>query len=145
MPSAGDLAFVAMAVNPFGGVLIAIPFALFELKYSPWLALAVGMPLSYAQVIFVDAAWSRLLGWRLFRAQLAKKRSPRVERLMASKGAFWPTFLLAPIIGPWLVMALMRYARVPQRKVGVPIFLGLAWWTAAITAACVWIPRWFGH
>lgn len=145
MTHAGTLGFVVQSINPIGGTLVSIPLAVFELKWNPWLAWTLGLPLSYVQVIFVDAAWDQLLSWSFFRAQLEKGRSPLAERLMSSKGGFWPTLALAPFIGPWLVMALMRYARVPQRKVALPILLGLAWWSAAVTAACVFVPRLFGR
>jgi hypothetical protein len=62
------------------------------------------------------------LGWRDL---LERRRSARIERLLQSRGGFWITFVLAPLIGPWLVMAFMRTVRVPQRRVALPIFLAM--------------------
>src|ERR1700691_4526013 len=110
-----DLAFALLAANPFGGLLVAIPFAMLKLHYPAWVATAMGAPLAYLQVVVVDASWSwlaRIPGWQRF---LERRRSPRVARLVASRGAFWITFVVTPLLGPWLVMAFMRYAQVDQR------------------------------
>ena len=72
---------------------------------------------------------------------LERRRSARLERLCASRGAFWLTTALSPLIGPWLVMAFMRYAQVPLRRVALPLFLGLAWNGTAIALACAVAPR----
>ncbi len=141
MTLAGALSFIILSINPIGGALISIPLAIFELKYSPWLTWAAAFPLAYVQVPVVDLCWDTLCRWHFFRTQLEKKRSVLVEKLLSSEGAFWPTLLISPLIGPWLVMALMRYARVPQRKIALPIILGLAAWCAVLTAACVFAAR----
>ena len=143
--SAGDVAFAAMAVNPVGGLLIAIPFAVLELHYPPWLAVLVGVPLSYVQVLAIDLAWSGLVRLRWWAGFLAARRSPRVERLLAARGGFWLTFVASPLIGPWLVMAFMRYAQVPQRRVALPIALALACTGAAVSVACVLVPTAFAR
>ncbi len=139
----GDAAFVMLAINPFGGLLVALPFALLKLGYPVWLALALGVPLSYVQVLAIDLGWSllaRLPWWHRF---LERRRSKRIERLLASRGAFWLTVLLAPLIGPWLVMAFMRYAQIPQRRVALPILLGQSWNAAAIAGCCLFLPYLF--
>jgi hypothetical protein len=136
----GDLTFAVLAANPFGGLLIAIPFALLRLHYPIWLAVALGTPLAYFQVIAIDASWTllaRIDRWQRF---LDRRRSPRVERLVASRGGFWITFCATPFIGPWLVMSFMRWARVPQRKVALPILLAL-FATALAVAAATAMPR----
>jgi hypothetical protein len=138
--TAGDFAFVTLAVNPVGGLLVAIPFAVFKLGYPVWLAVVAGIPLGYVQVLAVDLGWTwlaRIPGWHRF---LERRRSARVERLVAAGGSFWITLVLAPMLGPWLVMAFMRYAQVPQRKVALPILLGLSWIATAIGLACAFAP-----
>jgi xanthosine utilization system XapX-like protein len=141
MMLAQHLAFVAMAINPIGGLLIAIPFAVLKLDYPPWLALLAGVPLAYVQVLVIDLGWTTLARWPRWSSWLERRRSPRVNRLVESRGSFWLTLLLSPLIGPWLVMAFMRYARVPQRRVALPILLGLSWTGTLITLATVWAPR----
>jgi len=136
----GDLMFALLAANPFGGLLIAIPFALLRLHYPIWLAVALGTPLAYLQVIAIDASWTllaRIDRWQRF---LDRCRSPRVERLVASRGGFWITFFATPFLGPWLVMSFMRWARVSQRKVALPILLAL-FATALAVAATTAMPR----
>ena len=143
MLGAGDLAFVALSMNPLGGLYASIPLAVFKLHYPAWLAVALGVPLTYLQVVVIDLAWTQLYRWDRFRLRLEKKRSPRIERLMASRGAFWSTMVLAPLIGPWVVMAFMRYAQVPQRRVALPILLGILCMATVVAVACVFIPRLF--
>jgi hypothetical protein len=138
-----DLAFVALAVNPIGGILIAIPFAILELGYPAPLAVALSVPLAYVQVVVVDLAWSLLEQWSWFRRLLERRRSPRVERLIESRGAFVPTFALTPFVGPWVVMAFMRYARVPQRRIAAPVLLAILTTASVIATLCVLVPESF--
>jgi hypothetical protein len=135
--------FVLLAANPFGGLLVAIPFALLRLHYPVWMAVALGTPLAYLQVIAIDASWTllaRIDRWQRF---LDRRRSPRVERLVASRGGFWITFSATPFIGPWLVMSFMRWARISQRTVALPILLSL-FATALAVAAATAMPRLWG-
>ena len=122
---------------------MAIPFAVLKLHYPMWLATVVGAPLAYLQVAVVDGSWSllaRIPGWPRF---LDRWRSPRVERLVASRGAFWVTFVATPFLGPWLVMAFMRYAQVEQRRIALPILASLACTAAVLASACMLAPRAF--
>lgn len=138
-----DFAFLALAVNPVGGLLVAIPFAILKLHYSPWLAIAAGTPLAYVQVVVIDGGWSVLARWGAWRRFLERRRSPRIERLLASRGGFWITFLVTPFAGPWLVMAFMRYAQVRQRHVALPILAALACTAGVLAAACEVLPYLF--
>jgi hypothetical protein len=137
----GDLAFASLAINPVGGLLVAIPFAMFKLNYPAWLAVSVGAPLAYVQVLAVDLLWSSLDRTALWRRLLERRRSRRVEALLASRGGFWVTFVASPLLGPWVVMAFMRYARVPQRRVALPILLSLFFSSALLAAGCALVPE----
>jgi len=139
--SNGDLAYVVLAINPLGGLLVAIPMAMLTLGYPLWLAVATGVPLAYVQVTVVDVAWSQLMRMGWWRRLLERRRSPKIERLMASGGAFWSVVVLTPLVGPWAIMAFMRYAHVPQRRVALPILLGLTWIALCIAVACVVVPE----
>jgi hypothetical protein len=141
----GALAFVTLAINPIGGLLVAIPFAVFKLGYPAWLAVLAGTPLAYVQVLAVDLGWTQLTRIRGFYRFLDRRRSPRVERLTASRGNFWLTLIAAPLIGPWLVMAFMRYAQVPQRRVALPILLGILVSATGVGLACAFVPRLFAR
>lgn len=141
----GDVTFAALAVNPVGGLLVAVPWGALLMHYPAWLIILVGPPCAYLQVVIIDFGFDQLCRLAWFRNLLERRRSPRLERLMSSGGAFAPTFLLAPLVGPWLVMACMRFVRVPQRVVALPIYLGLTCLTALLTTACVWAPQWFAN
>lgn len=78
-------------------------------------------------------------GW--WQRLLERRRSPRIERLTASGGAFWPIVALTPLVGPWAIMAFMRYAHVKQRHVALPILLGLTWIAMLIAVACLVVPE----
>ena len=141
----GAYVFVTLAVNPLGGLLVAIPYAVLRLGYPAWLAVILGIPLAYVQVIAVDLGYSslaRIAAWHRF---LERRRSPRVERLIAARGGFWLTLLCTPLLGPWLVMAFMSYAQVPQRRVALPILLGLSVSATSVGLLCVFVPRLFAR
>jgi hypothetical protein len=135
--------YVFLAVNPLGGLLAAVPWAVFERGYGWWLILLSGPPLGYLQVVIVDLSWNQLNRLAWWRNLLERRSSPRVERLLQSGGAFVPVFLLTPVLGPWLIMAAMRYARVPQRRVALPVLASLTTLTAALVVACTLVPAWF--
>jgi hypothetical protein len=130
--SRGDLTFALLAANPVGGLLVAVPYGMLHLHYPIWLTIAWGTPLAYLQVLVIDASWTllaRIPRWQRF---LDRRRSPRVERLVASGGGFWITFCATPFVGPGVVMSFMRWARVPQRRVALPILLALLATAAAV-------------
>ena len=139
----GHLSFVLLAANPFGGLLIAIPFAILKLHYPAWVATLVGTPLAYVQVAVVDLTWSVLGRWPGWNRFLLARRSQRIERVVASGGSFWVTFVATPFVGPWLVMAFMRYARVRQRQIAAPVLCALLCTAAAVAAVCDVVPRAF--
>ena len=141
----GYLAFALMAANPIGGLTVAIPFALLKLGYSPGPVVAIGVPLAYLQVLVVDGCWNTLerMGW--WRRMMAKSRGKWANRLVESRGAFWITFVVTPIIGPWMVMALMRWAGVPQRQVATAILSSQVVAASIIATLCVFIPALFAR
>ena len=126
-----------------GGILLAVPLALLHLDYPVWLVLLTAPALAYIQVLVVDLGWSALERWSWWRDMLERRRSRRVERLVESKGAFWATFVAAGLVSPWVVMAFMRYARLPQRRVALPIYLAMLTYTIVAAAICVFVPEWF--
>ena len=137
--------FIVLAVNPFGGLLFAIPYAQTVLNVSPFLAAALGLPLAYVQVLFIDLMWNtlcRIDGWKRF---IERKRTPRLERMATSKSAFWMIVLFACFLGPWLVMAVMRYANVPHRRIAFPMALSLGWNASVIAILATWAPRLLPH
>jgi len=141
MAGAGWLGFVILAVNPFGGLLFAIPYAATVLHVSPWIAALVGWPLAYVQVAAVDLLWSSLSKWPWWARLIEKKRTPRLERMASSENMFWLVLVFGTILGPWLVMAVMRYAKVSQRRIAVPMALSIGWNAAAIACASVYAPQ----
>jgi hypothetical protein len=138
-----DLSFALLATNPIGGLLVAIPFAIFQLHYPLWIAALAGVPFAYVQVLVIDLGWDALVRFSWWSRLVERRRSRWVERLVASRGGFWITFFATPFIGPWLVMALMRYARVSQRTVALPIMLSLACTGGILATACALVPRLF--
>ena len=139
------LAFALLAANPIGGLLVAIPFAMLKLDYSPWFTVATGVPLAYVQVFVIDLSWSRLerLGW--WKRLMQKSRGKWADRLVQSRGAFWITFVATPIIGPWLVMALMRFIGVPQRRIALALVSSMVTLASVIAALCVFVPAVFSR
>ncbi len=139
----GLIAFALLAANPVGGLLVAIPFAVLKLDYAPWITIVTGVPLAYLQVFVIDVSWSWLekRGW--WQRLLAKSRGKWANRLVESRGAFWITFVATPIIGPWLVMALMRWVGVPQHRVALALVTSMVTAATVIAALCVFVPAVF--
>jgi hypothetical protein len=133
--------FVALAVNPLGGLMVAIPYAKLVLGMSPWCAALLGWPLAYVQVLFVDVLWKTLsrIGW--WQRLIARRRTPRLDRIVASRYMFWMIVAFGCFAGPWLVMAVMRYANVPHRRIVAPMALSLGWNAMGIAFLSVYAPR----
>jgi len=133
--------FVVLAINPFGGLIFAIPYANAVMDLSPWFAAVIGWPLAYTQVVVVDVFWVGLDRWEWFHGLVERKRTPRLERMASSRYMFWLIAAFGGIIGPWLVMAVMRWARVPHRRIAVPLSISLGWNAALIAFVTVCAPR----
>jgi hypothetical protein len=133
--------FVLLSINPFGGLLFSIPYAQNVLHVSPWLAALAGWPLAYVQVALVDLFWDALSRLAWFERAVHKRRTPRLDRAASSKHMFWFILAFGAFCGPWLVMAVMRYANVPQRRIALPMALCLGWNAAAIALVAVHAPR----
>lgn len=133
--------FVVLSINPFGGLMFAIPYAKAVMGLSPWIAALIGWPLAYTQVLVVDIFWVGLNKWGWFHRLVERKRTPRLERIASSKYMFWIIAAFGCFIGPWLVMAVMRWARVPHRRIAVPLLISLAWNAAGIAFLTVYAPR----
>lgn len=139
----GDWFYLLQSINPVGGLLISVPWGIFEMRYSAWFIIVTAPLLGYVQVMAADLLWEQLRRLQYVRRLLEENRSPRVERLIASSGAFLPTFIATPILGGWVVMLVMRYAQVPQRRVALPILLSLGTVTAAVVVLCESVPHLF--
>ncbi len=134
--------FVALAINPFGGLLFAIPYAKVVLHMSPWLAALIGVPLAYVQVAFVDLLWTTLkrIGW--WERLIERRRTPRLTRMASSPYMFWMILAFGCVLGPWLVMAVMRYAKIPHRRIAVPMALSITWNAVGIALLSIYVPHW---
>jgi hypothetical protein len=134
------IAFVISGLNPFGGAFVAIPIAIFQLGWAPWLAVALTIPLVYAQVVAVDLLWDRLLAWPAWLRFVEKRRSARLERILARRDAGVWLALLGPWIGCWLVIAAARFGGHRQSKVALPLLIGITYLGALTAAICVFAP-----
>ena len=142
---AGYLGFALLSINPIGGLLASIPYATFVLHVPPFWAALIGLPLAYVQVVAVDVLWSSLQRIGAWQRLLERRRSPRLQQLATTNGGFWATVVFSPFLGPWLVMAAMRFAHVPHRRVALPLALGLAWNGMGIAFLCEFAPRLLPH
>ena len=133
--------FLALAVNPFGGLLFAIPYAQTVLHASPWVAAIVGWPFAYVQVLAVNVLWRSLEHWAWWKRLIERRRTPRLEQMASSPYMFWLILLFGAFLGPWLVMAVMRYANVSHRRVALPMALSLGWNAMGIAFLCIYAPR----
>ena len=134
------LAYVLVGLNPFGGLFLAIPLALFKLHYPTAVALFLSVALSFVQVLVVDFFWERLASWDAFVKFVDGKRSERLEGYLKSRWAGPWIALISPWVGPWLIMALARFAQMRLRQVGPALFAGLLYVGAITTGLCLFAP-----
>jgi len=139
------IAFVLTSVNPIGGLLISLPLAIFKIHWPAWFAVVLGVPLAYVQVLVVDLFWQRLLLWPFFTRQVEKRRSARLEKILAHRYAPWLLALASPWIGPWLVMAVARFGGRRQSEVALPLLVGLTYVAIGIALICVYAPKWLAR
>lgn len=133
--------FVLVGLNPFGGLFLAIPIALFKLQYPAAVALFAAVALAFVQVLVVDFFWQRLAGWERFMAFVQTKRSERLEGYLDSRWAPLWIALVSPWVGPWLIMALSRFAQKKLTTVGLPLLAGLLYVGVITTGLCLFAPQ----
>lgn len=139
------IAFVLTSINPIGGLMVSIPLAVFKLHWPGWLAVLLGVPLAYVQVLVVDLFWERLLRWPRWTKMVEKRRSPRLERFLANPKAKWLLAIASPWMGPWVVMAVARFGGRRQSQIALPLLFGLTYVAIGIAVVCVYAPRLLAH
>jgi hypothetical protein len=134
-------AFVLTSMNPIGGMTVSVPLAVFKLHWPAWFAVLLGVPLSYVQVLVVDLFWDRLQRWPRWLLFVEKRRSPRLDRIVAHRYAKWLLAIASPWLGPWLVMAVARFGGRRHAELALPLLFGLSYVGVGIAAICVLAPR----
>lgn len=133
--------FVLTAINPWGGVFVAMPIALFKLDWPAWFAVLVAIPLGYVQVVVVDVLWERLMRWPRWSEMLAKRRSERLTNLLARDDAKLWLAIFGVWFGPWLVAAFARFAGHAVRRVALPLLFGISYITVGTAIVCKLAPE----
>ena len=139
------IAFVLASINPIGGLMVSLPLAIFKLHWPAWFAVLLGVPLAYVQVIVVDLFWQRLLAWPTWTRLVERRRSPRLEQILAHRYAPWLLAVASPWLGPWLVMAVARFGGRRQSQLALPLLFGLTYVGIGIAAICVYAPKWLAR
>ncbi|HEY6880443.1 MAG TPA: hypothetical protein VI299_20610 [Polyangiales bacterium] len=133
--------FVLACVNPFGGMFVAIPIAIFKLDWPAWLAVLLSVPLAYMQVATVDLMWERLQAWPWWVGMIEKRQSPRLSALLARDDAKLWLALLGVWAGPWLVTAVARYSGHKVGRVALPLLFGITYVAVGTALACTYAPH----
>jgi hypothetical protein len=140
MSSSYAVLFVLACINPFGGMFVAMPLALYKLDWPAWFAVLVGVPLGYVQVIAVDLLWGRLLAWPWWMNMIEKRRSPRLTGLLARDDAKLWLAVFGVWAGPWLVTALARYSGHTVGRVALPLLFGITYVAIGTALVCSYAP-----
>ncbi|MDB4987923.1 MAG: hypothetical protein JWN04_3101 [Myxococcaceae bacterium] len=135
--------FVLAGLNPFAGLFMAVPFAIFKMEWPPWLAVVTAVPLAFAQVIVVDVLWERLIAWPWFRGVIEKRRNEKMTNLLARDDAKLWLSILGVWAGPWLVTAFARFAGHSVGRVALPMLFGLTYIAVGTAAVCKLAPQLF--
>lgn len=142
VPNVQVLAFLLTAFSPIGGMTAAVPLAILAFGFHGWSAAAVGVVAAWTQALVVDVAWRSLerRGW--WQRWIARQRAGWAgRRLRFADRLFWPVLLLTPLIGSWVVMALVRLMGVPQRRIALPMVLSLSLLGVALVLLCEHAPQ----
>jgi hypothetical protein len=133
--------FVLAGLNPFGGMFVAMPIAIFKLDWPPWLGVVLAVPLGYVQVIVIDVLWERLLAWPWFMHAIEKRRSEKLTNLLARDDAKLWLAIFGVWIGPWLVTAFARFAGHSVARVALPLLFGLTYLAIGTAVVCKLAPE----
>lgn len=136
------LVFLLTALSPIGGMTAAVPLAILGFGFHGWSAAAVGVAAAWSQALVVDLAW-RLLERRAWWQQWLERRrsSWAARRLRVDDRLFWSVLLLTPLVGSWVVMALVRLVGVPPRRIVLPMVLGLSLLAVVLVLLCEHVPQ----
>lgn len=135
------IGFVLTAINPWGGMFVAIPIAIYTLDWPAWFACLLGIPLGYVQVIVVDRLWERSMRWPWWVQLLEKRRSERLTNWLARDDAKWWLAIFGVWFGPWLVTAFARFAGHPVGRVAMPLLFGISYLTVGTAIVCKIAPQ----
>jgi hypothetical protein len=133
-------AFVIASVNPFGGIFVAIPLAIFKLAWPAWFAVGLAVLLSFTQVLAVDLLWNRLLRFQGWAGFIEKRRSPRLDGWLAHRHAWAWLCIASPWVGPWFVTAVARFSGQRGLRIMLPLFFGLMYVGTIVGVVCVYAP-----
>jgi hypothetical protein len=133
--------FVVACINPFGGMFVAMPIALYKLEWPPWIAVSACIPLAYVQVLAVDLLWERSLAWPWWVRAIEKRRSEKLTNLLARDDAKLWVAIFGVWAGPWLVMALTRFAGHTRGRVALPLLFGISYVSIGVAAAYKLAPQ----
>jgi len=137
------LAVLLTALSPVGGMVAALPLGILGFGFPWWGVALVGIAAGWAQALVVDLCWELLERWPWWRRMMARRRTGWIARGLSRPGTFWPIVVATPLVGPWVVMALMRFAGVPRSRVTPPLLLGLVFLAAVLVLTCHHAPRLF--
>ncbi|HLT32114.1 MAG TPA: hypothetical protein VK013_18890 [Myxococcaceae bacterium] len=136
------LVFLLTALSPIGGMTAAVPLAILGFGFHGWSAAAVGVLAAWSQALVVDLGWRLLERRAWWQRWLERRRSGWAARkLSVGHRLFWPVLLLTPLIGSWVVMALVRLIGVPQRRIALPMVLGLSLLGVVLVLLCEHAPQ----
>jgi hypothetical protein len=133
--------FVINAINPWGGMFVAMPIAIYKLDWPAWFACLLGIPLGFVQVIVVDRMWERSLRWPFWVRLLEKRRSERLTNWLARDDAKLWLALFGVWFGPWLVTAFARFSGHQVGRVALPLLFGITYVAIATAAVCKIAPE----
>jgi hypothetical protein len=136
------LVFLLTAFSPIGGMTAAVPLAILGFGFHGWSAAAVGVFAAWSQALVVDLAWRLLERRPWWQRWLERRRTGwAARRLQVGNRLFWPVLFLTPLIGSWVVMALVRLMGVPQRRIALPMVLGLSLLGVLLVLLCEHAPQ----
>lgn len=136
------LVFLLTALSPIGGMTAAVPLGILGFGFHGWSVAAVGVVAAWSQAAVVDLGWRMLERRAWWQRWLSRRRSGWAAKRLRTEGRlFWAVLLLTPLIGSWVVMALVRLMGVPPRRIALPMVLSLSLLAVALVLLCEHAPQ----
>lgn len=123
-------------MNPFAGLVGAVPLGINVLKLEPAAVGALAGPASFLSVALMHALWEVLRRSPRLAAWLERRRSPRAAALLERRGVFIAAIVATTFIGAYPCYITFRYLGLGFGRFWFAIFLAQTAFGWAVAGIC---------
>src|SRR5436190_8101986 len=93
------IAYCLQAMNPFAGLVAAVPLGINVFKLEPAAVAALAGPISFVSVALMHVLWETMRRRPRVAAWIEQRRSPRIAALMERRGVFLAALIATTFLG----------------------------------------------